>query len=118
MRPASNTAARRLASRSGGGRHDHSQTRSHVWICSCRAPRQSPPVHRAGGARHRGRQEAKDPRPALAERYRGYDDYERRYMEAAERLVSQRYLLAEDLPRLKALCQRFKATLEAALKER
>ena len=29
-------------------------------------------------------------------------------MEAAEKLVGERYLLAEDLPRLKALCERFK----------
>ena len=48
------------------------------------------------------RQEAKDPRPSLAERYRSFDEYERRYLEAAERLVARRYLLEEDLPRLKA----------------
>lgn len=53
------------------------------------------------------RLEAKDPRPSLAERYRSYDEYERLYLEAAERLVGRRYLLAEDLPRLKTLCQRF-----------
>jgi hypothetical protein len=58
------------------------------------------------------RQEAKDPRPALAERYRGFEDYERRYMEAAERLVAKRYLLEEDLPRLKTLCGRFKPLFE------
>jgi hypothetical protein len=57
------------------------------------------------------RLESKDPRPALAERYTGYDQYERLYMEASERLVGRRYLLAEDLPRLKALCQRFKPLL-------
>src|SRR5204863_9227565 len=54
------------------------------------------------------RLEAKDPRPSLAERYSSYDQYERLYLESAERLVSRRYLLDEDLPRLKALCQRFK----------
>jgi alpha/beta hydrolase family protein len=54
------------------------------------------------------RQQSKDPRPSLTERYRGYEDYERRYMEAAERLVSRRYVLEEDLPRLRALCERFK----------
>jgi hypothetical protein len=53
------------------------------------------------------RAESKDPRPSLAELYRDYDDYEARYLAAAEKLVSQRYLLAEDLPRLKALCQKF-----------
>jgi hypothetical protein len=50
----------------------------------------------------------KDPRPSIAERYKSYGDYERRYLEAAEKLVGERYLLAEDLPRLKALCERFK----------
>jgi hypothetical protein len=60
------------------------------------------------------REQAKDPRLSLAERYRGYDDYERRYMEAAEQLVTRRYLLEEDLPRLKALCQRFKPLFGAA----
>jgi hypothetical protein len=54
------------------------------------------------------RQEAKDPRPSLAERYTSYEEYERRYLEAAERLVGRRYLLAEELPRLKALCEQFK----------
>src|SRR5207248_6231826 len=54
------------------------------------------------------RQEAKDPRPSLAERYPSYEAYERLYMEAAERLVARRYVLDEDLPRLKMLCQRFK----------
>jgi hypothetical protein len=60
------------------------------------------------------RQEVKDPRPALGERYRSYDEYERRYMEAAERLVARRYVLEEDLPRLKSLSQRFKPVLENA----
>lgn len=58
------------------------------------------------------RQEAKDPRPSLAERYPSYDAYERLYMEAAERLVARRYVLDEDLPRLRALCQRFKPLFE------
>jgi hypothetical protein len=55
---------------------------------------------------------AKDPRPSIAERYKSYSEYEQRYMAAAEKLVQERYLLAEDLPRLKALCQRFKPVLE------
>jgi len=58
------------------------------------------------------RLESKDPRPAIAERYASYDQYERLYMEASERLVGRRYLLAEDLPRLKALCQRFQPLFE------
>ena len=55
---------------------------------------------------------AKDPRPSIAERYKSYAEYEQRYLEAAEKLVSQRYLLAEDLPRLTALCGRFKPLFE------
>lgn len=51
---------------------------------------------------------AKDPRPAIAELYASYEDYEKKYLTAAEKLVEQRYLLAEDLPRLKSLCQKFK----------
>jgi len=50
----------------------------------------------------------KDPRPSLAELYTGYDDYEAKYLAAAQKLVDDRYLLAEDLPRLKTLCQKFK----------
>lgn len=50
---------------------------------------------------------AGDPRPSIAERFPGYADYERRYREAAAKLVERRYLLAEDLPRLEALCRRF-----------
>jgi hypothetical protein len=59
-----------------------------------------------------GRLEAKDPRPSLAEKYGSYAEYEKRYMEAAEKLVSQRYLLDEDLPRLKTLCERFRPFFE------
>ena len=51
---------------------------------------------------------AKDPRPSIAERYKSFAEYQQRYLEAAEKLVGQRYLLAEDLPRLKALCERFR----------
>jgi len=54
----------------------------------------------------------KDPRPSLAERYKSYGSYEQSYIEAAEKLVGQRYLLAEDLPRLKALCERFKPVFQ------
>jgi hypothetical protein len=41
-----------------------------------------------------------DPRPALLERYKDFDDYVKRFTAAAEQLVKDRYLLAEDLPRL------------------
>jgi hypothetical protein len=54
------------------------------------------------------RDAVKDPRPALAELYKDYADYEAQYLGAAAKLVSQRYLLAEDLPRLKSLCEKFK----------
>jgi hypothetical protein len=56
----------------------------------------------------REREAAKDPRPSLAELYQGYEDYERRYLAAAEKLAAERYLLAEDLPRLKGLCEKFR----------
>ena len=52
------------------------------------------------------REKAGDPRPALLERYRDYAEYEMQYLHAANQLAAQRYLLAEDLPRLKALCQK------------
>jgi hypothetical protein len=54
------------------------------------------------------RESAKDPRPSLEELYRDYADYESKYMAAAQKLVEERYLLAEDLPRLKSLCEKFK----------
>jgi alpha/beta hydrolase family protein len=57
---------------------------------------------------HQAREAAKDPRPALTERYKDYEDYERQYMDTARRLVAGRYMLEEDLPRLKTLCARFK----------
>lgn len=44
-----------------------------------------------------------DPRPAIAERYRDRDDYLTRIHAAAEALVAQRYLLAEDIPLAMAL---------------
>ncbi|WP_254508519.1 alpha/beta hydrolase domain-containing protein [Anatilimnocola floriformis] len=54
------------------------------------------------------RETAKDPRPALAQLYTSYEDYETKYLAAADNLVKQRYLLEEDLPRLKTLCEKFK----------
>ena len=44
------------------------------------------------------RQRSGDPRPSLAERYAGRDDYLARYRKAAEELVRQRWLLADDVP--------------------
>jgi hypothetical protein len=39
-----------------------------------------------------------DPRPSIEERYPAKEDYLRRVQQAAEALVEQGYLLAEDLP--------------------
>ena len=58
------------------------------------------------------RDASQDSRPALQELYRDYADYESEYLAAAEKLVSQRYLLAEDLPRLKSLCEKFKPAFD------
>jgi hypothetical protein len=58
------------------------------------------------------REKAGDPRAALSERYRNFNDYQAQYMAAAERLVRERYLLAEDLPRLKALTEKQRALFE------
>jgi hypothetical protein len=62
-------------------------------------------------ATREAREKAKDPRPSLAERYGNFDEYQRRYLDAARRLVAERYLLDEDLPRLKTLCERFRTVL-------
>ncbi|HJT30858.1 MAG TPA: alpha/beta hydrolase domain-containing protein [Pirellulales bacterium] len=51
------------------------------------------------------RQAAGDPRPALLERYRDFDDYQTQFTTAATRLVEQGYLLAEELPRLRAAAE-------------
>jgi hypothetical protein len=63
------------------------------------------------------RQQTKDPRPSLAERYGSFPEYERRYLEAAHRLVARGYLLPEDLPRLKSLCEQFKSVFNTAGKD-
>jgi Alpha/beta hydrolase domain len=44
------------------------------------------------------RRAAGDPRPSIAERYPSKEDYLRRVQHAAEALVAQGYLLAEDVP--------------------
>ena len=38
-----------------------------------------------------------DPRPSVEERYASKDDYLRRVREAADRLVKERYVLADDV---------------------
>ena len=57
---------------------------------------------------------AKDPRPAIAELYTSYEDYEEKYLAAAKILLTHRYLLEEDLPRLKSLCEKFKPMFATA----
>ncbi|HVX12830.1 MAG TPA: alpha/beta hydrolase domain-containing protein [Pirellulales bacterium] len=58
------------------------------------------------------RQASGDPRPAISERYRDFDDYRQRYMAAAHKLCEQRYILEEDLPRLEAAAQKNRALFE------
>lgn len=53
-----------------------------------------------------------DPRPALLERYRNFDDYQKQLMTAAEKLVADRYMLAEDLPRIKALSDKHRGLFD------
>ncbi|WP_263355006.1 alpha/beta hydrolase domain-containing protein [Acidicapsa acidisoli] len=43
---------------------------------------------------------AHDPRVAIADRYKDYDDYRARFQKALEELVHERYILAEDAPQL------------------
>lgn len=54
-----------------------------------------------------------DPRPALLARYRDFADYQAQYDAAAQKLLAERYLLAEDLPRLKALGEKFRGAFAA-----
>jgi hypothetical protein len=51
------------------------------------------------------RQALGDPRSALLERYQDFDDYLRQFSLACGRLVKLRYVLEEDLPRLRALAE-------------
>ena len=53
-----------------------------------------------------------DPRPALLERYKGFEDYRAQYQAAAEKLVADRYLLPEDLSRAMALCEKFRPNFD------
>ena len=58
------------------------------------------------------RERTGDPRPALLERYRDFADYQTQYLAAAEKLARERYLLTEDLPRLKALTEKQRRLFE------
>ena len=53
-----------------------------------------------------------DPRPALLERYRSFEDYLQKYQAAAEALVKRRHLLAEDVPRLMKRARRNRTYFE------
>ena len=46
------------------------------------------------------RQKSRDPRPSIGERYAGRDQYMAKFRAAAEELVAERWLLAEDVPAL------------------
>lgn len=54
-----------------------------------------------------------DPRPSLDSLYPSYAEYEKRYLAVAQERIAQGYLLSEELPRLKALCEKFKPLFEA-----
>ncbi|HWB10737.1 MAG TPA: alpha/beta hydrolase domain-containing protein [Pirellulales bacterium] len=58
------------------------------------------------------RRAAGDPRPALLERYRDFDDYREKYMAAARQLVASGYLLEEELPRLEAAAARHRSLFD------
>jgi len=58
------------------------------------------------------REQAGDPRPALLERYRDYGDYQNKLNAAAEKLAAERYLLEEDLPRIRALGEKHRSLFE------
>jgi hypothetical protein len=53
-----------------------------------------------------------DPRPSISQRYPTWAEYRTAYQAAAEKLVADRYLLPEDLPRVMALCEALQATVE------
>jgi len=60
----------------------------------------------------RERQAAGDPRPALLERYRDFDDYVSQFTRATDALIEARYLLSEDRPRLIDLARKHRRVFE------
>lgn len=54
------------------------------------------------------RESTSDPRLSLEERYRDYVTYQEQFMAAAEKLVRERYILTEDIPRQAAFCEQMK----------
>ena len=64
-------------------------------------------------AKTRAEQEAnKDPRPSIDSLYKSYAEYEKEYLESAQARIADGYILPEELPRLKALCEKFKPLFE------
>ena len=61
------------------------------------------------------RQERRDPRPSVEERYASKEDYLDRVEEVAKELVSRRYLLEEDIPRLTQMAAERYELLETTL---
>ncbi|HND50996.1 MAG TPA: alpha/beta hydrolase domain-containing protein [Pirellulaceae bacterium] len=53
-----------------------------------------------------------DPRPALLERYRDFDDYLAQHRRYTEQLIQRRYLLSEELPSLQSLAEKNRKLFE------
>ncbi len=58
------------------------------------------------------REKLGDPRPALLERYRDFDDFRTQYRGVLDRLIERRVLLAEDAPGLMSLADRWRPLFE------
>jgi hypothetical protein len=58
------------------------------------------------------REAAKDPRPSLEELYKEFAVYKTKYLATAEKLRTEGYVLAEDVARLEALCDKFRDAFE------
>lgn len=58
------------------------------------------------------RERTGDPRPALQERYRSFEDYRAQFLAATHRLIEQRYLLPEDLDYLTKSIERHRVLFE------
>ena len=61
------------------------------------------------------RKERGDPRPSVEERYASKEDYLDRVEQVAKELVSRRYLLEEDIPRLTQMAAERYELLEATI---
>lgn len=58
------------------------------------------------------REQRGDPRPALLERYRNFEDYRQQYRAVIDRMIEQRTLLSEDIPGLMSLADRWRPLFE------